>query len=145
METKRRFLKAAMLASAVALIAALALASSAAARGPRMIAIGQKENDENAEANVGDTVILSLPASPSTGYKWQISTLNRRILRPDATGYVPALHPPLAQQSRGIAIFVFKAIAKGTTLLKLTYVNTSQSNPVGNGFTVHLTIQPPKP
>jgi inhibitor of cysteine peptidase len=138
-------LKAAMLASAVALIAGLALASSAAARGPRVIAIGQKDNDETAAAHVGDTVVLSLPASPSTGYKWRISALNRGILRPDATGYIPALHPPLAQQSSGIAIFVFKAIAKGTTTLKLTYVNTSQSNPVTNGFTVLLTVEPPRP
>jgi inhibitor of cysteine peptidase len=127
----------------IVLVATLALVSSAAARGPRVIAIGQKQNNEDAAAHVGDTVVLSLPASPSTGYSWRITTVNRGILRADAKGYVPALHPPLAQKSSGVAIFVFKAVSTGTTSLKLTYVNTSKGNAVGNGFAVLLTVTPP--
>ena len=64
---------------------------------------------------------------------------------PGRNGVRTGAAPPLAQKSSGIAIFVFKAIAKGTTTLKLTYVNTSQSNPVTNGFSVLLTVEPPKP
>lgn len=122
-------------------LGALVLAISAAAHGPRVIGIGQKQNGENAGVHRGDTLVVSLPANPPTGYSWRISAVNRRLLRPDGTGYVPAAHPPLAQRARGVVVFIFKAVATGTTTLKLTYANSGKQ--VAKRFVVRISVDPP--
>jgi predicted secreted protein len=121
-----------------AIVAALVLATGAAAHGPRVIGIGQKQNGETAEVHQGDTLVLSLPASPRTG-SWRITAVNRRLLVPNGTGYVPAAHPPLAQGATGVAVFIFRVAATGSTTLKLDYA----SGKAGKTFSVQITVKAP--
>jgi predicted secreted protein len=123
-------------------VAALVLVGTAAAHGPRVVAIGQKQNGENTEVHVGDTLVVSLPASPKSGYAWKLAAVNRRLLHPAGTGYVAATAPPLAQASSGIAVLIFKAVARGTTTLSINYVNGKTIN---KKFSVVIRVLPLAP
>lgn len=127
----------------VVLVAAFAFAGTASAHSPRVIGIGQKQNGDNAEVHVGDTLVVSLPANPRSGYSWRLAAVNRRQLRPDARGYVPAAHPPLAQAASGVAIIIFKAVARGTTTLRINYVGGASRKTIAKRFSVLITVSPP--
>jgi inhibitor of cysteine peptidase len=124
------------------LFAAFVFAGAAAAHSPRVIGIGQKQNGENAEVHVGDTLVVSLPANPRSGYSWRLAAVNRRLLRPDARGYVPAAHPPLAQAATGVAVIIFKAVARGTTTLNMNYAGGASGKTIANRYTVLITVSP---
>jgi predicted secreted protein len=113
----------------VSLILALVFAAAAAAHSPRIMAIGQKQNGDTANVDVGDTLVLALPANSGTAFNWKLTAVTRTILRPDASGYVPALRPPLAQGAAGVAVFIFKAVRVGKTTLKLVYTKTGSKTP----------------
>jgi len=125
----------------VVLFLALVLVGTAAAHGPRMMAIGQKQNGEKAEIHVGDTLVVALPANSATPFNWRLVAVTRTLLRPDANGYVPALKPPLAQGSAGVAVFVFKAVRLGTTTLRLNYTKTG-SKTAAKTYITTIRISP---
>jgi predicted secreted protein len=113
----------------VVLISALVLVGTAAAHEPRVMGIGQKQNGEKTSVNLGDTIVVTLPANAATSFNWKLATVTRTVLRPDASGYVAALKPPLAQGAAGIAVFVFKAIKVGRATLKINYTKTGSKTP----------------
>jgi predicted secreted protein len=124
----------------VSLLLALVFATAAAAKGPRIMAIGQKQNGEVATIHLGDTLVVALPANTATSFNWKLSSVTRTILRPNGSGYVPALRPPLAQGAAGVAVFVFKALRTGSTTLKLVYVKTGSTTPAKTySTTVRIT------
>ena len=125
----------------IALVVPLAVVGTGAARTPRLIGIGQKQNGEDAKVSPGDTLVVVLPANSASSFNWRIVTYNRTILRADANGYVPALHPPLAQKAAGVAIFVFKVLKRGTTPLKLIYIKTGAKTPA-NTFSTTIKSVP---
>jgi predicted secreted protein len=125
----------------VSLILALVFVAAAGAHSPRIMAIGQKQNGDSANVNVGDTLVVALPANSATTFNWKLSAVTRTILRPDASGYVPALRPPLAQGAAGVAVFVFKALRTGTTTLKLVYVKTGSKTPAKT-YTTKVRVTP---
>jgi predicted secreted protein len=118
-------------------VAAFVLVGTAAAHGPRVVAISQKQDGENAQVHVGDTLVVSLPASPKSGYAWKLRAVNRRLLHPAGTGYVAATAPPLAQASSGIAVMIFKAVARGTTTMSMNYVSGTA---IGKRFSVLIRV-----
>jgi predicted secreted protein len=122
----------------VVLIVALTLVGTAVAAGPRIVGIGEQKNGENAKAHVGDTVVVSLGANRSTG-SWKVATVNRTVLRFDSSGYV-ASRTPLAAGARGIAVLVFKVVARGQATLKLNYVGAGK---VAKTFSVVINVVPP--
>jgi inhibitor of cysteine peptidase len=130
----------------VSLIVVLALvfAAAAGAASPRIMGIGQKQNGGNPKINVGDTLVLSLPANSSTAFNWKLSAVTRTILRPDASAYIPALRPPLAQGAAGVAVFVFKAVRVGTTTLKLIYTKTGSTTPA-KVYSAKVRVTPREP
>jgi predicted secreted protein len=125
----------------VVLFLALVLVGTAAAHGPRVMGVGQKQNGEKTEINVGDTLVVSLPANSATAFNWRLAAVTRTVLRPDANGYIPALKPPLAQGAAGVAVFVFKAVRVGTTTLRLNYVKTGSKTPA-KVFVTTVQISP---
>jgi predicted secreted protein len=121
----------------VALIVALALAGTAVAADPRVVGIGEQKDGDNAKAHVGDTLVVTLGASrPRT---WKIASVNRTVLRFDSSGYTPA-RSPLAAGARGVAVLVFKVVARGKATLKLNYVSAGK---VAKTFTVVINVVAP--
>jgi predicted secreted protein len=94
-----------------------------------MMGIGQKQNGEKTRINVGDTLVVTLPANAATPFNWKLAAVTRTVLRPDASGYIAALKPPLAQGAAGVSVFIFKAIKVGTSAVKINYTKTGSKVP----------------
>ena len=128
--------------SLVAIIVALGLVGTAAATGPRIVGVGEQKDGEHAKAHVGDTLVVSLGANPSTGYSWKIATAQRGMLRFDSSSYVKAAHAPLIAGAPGVAVLIFKVVGRGKTTLKLNYVSAGTPKKVGKTFSVILSLLP---
>jgi inhibitor of cysteine peptidase len=126
----------------VALTVALLLVGTATAAGPRIVGVGEQKDGENTKAHVGDTLVITLRANQSTGYSWKVAAVNRSLLRLNSSGYV-AGHPPLVPGARGIAVIVFKVIARGTTALKLNYVSAGTPKKVSKTFSIKVRVVAP--
>jgi inhibitor of cysteine peptidase len=126
----------------VALVLALALAGAAAAGGPRIVGIGEQKDGEDTKAHVGDTLVVTLGANRSTGYSWKVAAVNRSVLRLNTSGYVPA-HRPLVPGASGIAVIVFKVVARGKTVLKLNYVSAGTPKKVSKTFSITVNVVAP--
>jgi predicted secreted protein len=107
---------------------ALALVAAGTAAATRVVGVGANKNGEDVTIEVGDAIVISLSSRPAaSGYAWHIAAVNRRVIRPDATSYVPALRKTTVTGYGGVAILMFKAIRRGTTELKLDYANAGGS------------------
>src|SRR4051794_38971713 len=106
--------------------------------------IGQKQNGEKTRINLGDTLVVTLPANAATPFNWKVATVTRTVLRPDASGYIAALKPPLAQGAAGVSVFVFKAIKVGTAALKINYTKTGTTTPAKT-FVTTVIVLPKEP
>jgi inhibitor of cysteine peptidase len=126
----------------VVLIVALALVGTAVAAGPRIVGIGEQKNGEDTKAHVGDTLVVTLGANRSTGFSWKVAAVKRAVLRLNTAGYVPA-HPPLIPGASGIAVIVFKVVARGTTVLKLNYVSAGSPKKVSKTFSITVNVVAP--
>jgi inhibitor of cysteine peptidase len=120
------------------LVAALALAAQASAG--RIVGIGEQKNGRNVKVHVGDLVVVTLRANPSTGYAWRVSALNRRLLAPDATGYIGQKVSAKVVGSSGVAVLLFRALALGKTPLRLAYVGPGTAHPVGRRFAITVQV-----
>jgi inhibitor of cysteine peptidase len=72
------------------------------------------------EMSRGDKLILHLEANPSTGYQWQVDTMNGDLLDwVDGPSFVPSA--PSMVGSGGTSSFGFNALREGRTSLRLVY------------------------
>jgi inhibitor of cysteine peptidase len=126
----------------VALIVALALVGTAAG-APRIVGVGEQKDGENTKAHVGDTLVVTLGANKSTGYSWKVAAVDRAVLRLNTSGYVPAARPPLVPGASGIAVIVFKVVARGKTVLKLNYVSAGSPKKVSKTFSITINVVAP--
>jgi predicted secreted protein len=115
------------------------LVGSAAAT--RVIGVGANKNGENVKIDVGDVIVVSLSAQPaSSGYAWRLAAINRQVLRPDSTSYVPGQRSSTVAGYGGVQVLLFKAIRQGKSALKLNYRKAGSS--VNRTFALNLTVQP---
>ncbi len=85
------------------------------------ITVTEKENGSQLELKKGDLLTLKLESNPSTGYSWQISGNNGKLmeLMGEPTSEVP--EGKLIPGGMAYEIFRFKAFASGTNVLDLHY------------------------
>ena len=107
-------------AAAVLIVAALLSASAALAE--RIIRVGQSSNGKSTVLHPRDTLIVSLPGNPTTGFSWRLRKVDHAILKLTTSAYVPSKTNPPRVGSGGKFVFRFRAVAEGTTPLKLVYV-----------------------
>jgi predicted secreted protein len=101
---------------------ALALVFAGTAAAGRVVGVGANKNGEDVTIEVGDAIVVTLSSRPaSSGYAWRVAAVNRHVIRPDATAFVPALRKTTVTGYGGVAVLMFKAIRRGTTELKLGY------------------------
>jgi predicted secreted protein len=114
------------LALVATFVLALVLAGTAAAG--RVVGVGGNKNGEDVTIEVGDAIVVTLSSAPaSSGIAWRLAAVNRKVIRPDATAYVPALRKTTVTGFGGVAVLIFKAIRRGTTELKLSYAKAGGS------------------
>ena len=109
-----------------------------------LIQVGCKDH---LELEVGDVLLLKLPAIEATGYIWQVKT--PRLLEhlntanPDAYEVVteqPAGEPPMVGKAVR-QVLRFKAKAVGTELLELSYARPFGQREVAGSCRINIIIQ----
>ena len=118
----------------VIIVLALTVVGTAAAG--RVVGVGGNKNGENVTVDVGDAIVVSLSSSSGSG--WRLASVNRRILRPDAVAYVPALRRATVAGYGGVQVLIFSAVRRGATILKLSY----RAGGASRTFTLNITVQP---
>jgi inhibitor of cysteine peptidase len=116
-------------AAAVLLLAGTAFAA-------KTITIGSKANGTTVHVKAGDTLRVSLPGNPSTGYTWRVVKVDRRVLKPAGYVFKPSGPRPGAG---GVETRRFTALEAGTTRLKLGRTQ-SGSGDVAKTFLVIVAV-----
>jgi inhibitor of cysteine peptidase len=106
----------------VGLGVAVCLLTGCAGQPPEITA-GIDQSGQSIRMQTGQTLVVSLPSNPSTGYHWEVETIDNAILKQVGESEYQSLAEgatPRAGQG-GIETFHFEAVGSGETPLKLIY------------------------
>ena len=118
---KARAAAAALAALAVALLAGCGGGEPAEQSSPRTITVAPTAPaGTTVEANVGDTVIVSLDANATTGYEWQFTGGDTFTI--EKSEYVPDPNPDDLAGAGGKEVVTLKVTRAGTSDLTGVYV-----------------------
>jgi inhibitor of cysteine peptidase len=91
----------------------------------------------------GQELVLRLPSNPTTGYRWEIETLDRVYLQP--IGEAEFVQDEQGGEQLvgvgGVEIFRFRALEPGMMDLKLIYHRTWETEPPLETFEINIDIQ----
>ena len=102
------------------------------------VTIRDSDSGKTITVPIGGKLIVRLASNPTTGYQWQISSLDQEYLKPVGE---PAYELPKTERigSGGTQIFTFMTLKPGKTILVLNYERSWEKIPVKN-FTVAVQI-----
>jgi len=90
------------------------------------VEISQADNGKSIRLSRGQTLLIHLPENPTTGYRWEVDTVdsagreaNAQIITLESTTYTPG--PSTGVGGSGTRTFVYKALNVGTTQLRLKH------------------------
>ncbi len=84
--------------------------------------------NEIVEIKKAKTFKILLSSNPTTGYRWQIKTINREIVEPVTNMFIPPSKAPNLVGRGGHELWLFKALECGETLIHMVYVRSWESN-----------------
>jgi len=134
--------KLSVLVALVALLAPIAgcdLLDWLTSGGAGGINLSADDNGRTVPLSVGQLVVISLDANPSTGYTWEIKGLNQAVVQ--QVGEMEFKPSSELAGAPGTAIFRFKAVSPGQTTLTLIYHRPWEQNvPPAKTFSIQLTV-----
>jgi predicted secreted protein len=87
--------------------------------------LSENDSGKTVEIKCGDQLEVELPGNPTTGYVWEVSSLDLNVLRLAKTDYI-ANEKTIG--SGGIEVMIFEAIATGTSVLNLKFHRSFEHN-----------------
>jgi predicted secreted protein len=90
---------------------------------------------------VGDEVTMSMRGNAATGFTWRIKSVDRSILKPLGSKYIPAKHPAGVKGTGGTFVFHLRALARGHTLLRFVYAQPFASRESPSYMTISVTVK----
>jgi inhibitor of cysteine peptidase len=111
--------------------------------GCTMASEGMKltENDsgKTVELQVGDELEIALPANPTTGYVWEVSSVDSVVLKLDKSDFFVG---DKMIGSGGTTVMKLHAITSGSSSVKLIYHRPFERNkPPLKNFSIHVQIK----
>ncbi len=125
-------------AVSIALLFALTAALAAACNGT-VVTAGAAQNGKSVSLHVGDQLVVSLKANATTGYGWKIRSVEKTVLKPHSTKYVPDANPNKLAGAGGVYTLRLKALAKGTATLRLKYMRSWSGESAGS-YTLRVVV-----
>lgn len=130
---------------AITTLLALALILPATALAYRVVHVGRTWNGKSVLLHPSDRLVVTLAGNATTGYSWSVLHVDPKVVKYLGRTYVAHPTPP-AVGGGGKYILRFRAVAIGTTTLKLGYLQEGNSNAVPTKtYTLHLTVKSPVP
>jgi len=87
--------------------------------------LSENDSGKTVEIRVGDELDVILPGNPTTGYVWEVSSLDSTVMRLDKSDFFANDN---AFGSGGIEIIKFQAIAAGTSVVRLIFHRSFEQN-----------------
>lgn len=87
--------------------------------------LNETDSGKTVEICVGDELEVVLPGNPTTGYVWELSSLNSTVLRVEKPDFVAS---DKAFGSGGMEIIKFHGIAGGIGLVRLIFHRPFERN-----------------
>jgi predicted secreted protein len=111
--------------AAFALLAATASATT--------ITVTKAKNGKTVTLHKGDKLVVKLAANATTGYAWKVKSVDKTVLEPLTSKYVPSPNPKHLVGKGGTYKLSLRAHAKETTTLTLVYVRSfDPTHPAGS-------------
>jgi len=107
------------------LIFALSLANTGNTLAGESMKLSENDSGKTVEIGVGEELEVILPGMPTTGYIWEVSSLNSNVLRP---GKADFFANDKAIGAGGMEIIKFHAIAAGESKVKLIFHRSFEPN-----------------
>jgi len=100
-------------------VAVLLLAGCGTTTGGQTVKLTEADAGKRVELAPGDTLEIALEGNPSTGYNWEVESVDNAILKQVGEPQFEA--DSSAVGSPGVITLAFQALASGQTNLKLIY------------------------
>lgn len=121
------------------IIFALMLGNTATTLAGESMKLSENDSGKTVEIHVGDELEVALPGNPTTGYTWEVSTLDSNVLKLDKTAFVA---DGKAIGAGGIEVIKIHAIAAGECKVKLIFHRSFEpSLPPSKTFEVIVIIK----
>jgi inhibitor of cysteine peptidase len=128
------------IAAILFLAATLAACSGGSTGGGTTIELTAADSGSAKPAMVGDTIVISLPANPTTGYAWQqVPGLDGSVVSFVSDDYEQAPASPNVVGAGGTETLTYKAVGEGTTTITLAYQRAGDTT-AAESFTVTVTV-----
>jgi len=109
---------------------------------PTTITINENNLKEDYSIKKGDLIEVILSANPSTGYKWEILTIDTIKVKTVDETYTAKVVNENIVGSGGSKIYLFEAINKGKTIIRLKYFRPFEKDlPPRKQFDIKLEIR----
>lgn len=108
----------------VTTVAIGALATAAAAG--TVVKVGPKSNGKIVQLKTSDILLVSLPGNATTGFSWKVRAVDKTVLRPISSKYVPRSSGGKVGAG-GTFVLRFRADHAGTTRLRLGYMQAGST------------------
>ncbi|GAB2446678.1 protease inhibitor I42 family protein [Nocardia tengchongensis] len=105
--------------------------------------IGADADGKDVSLAVGQGLIVTLEANPTTGYAWQVGELDQKVVKPNGSpDYEQDSNPDGKVGVGGKSVLDFVAAAPGSTTLNLSYMRAwEQGVEPAKRFTVNVTVR----
>ena len=110
---------------------------------PPAISAGIDQSGQTIRMQVGQQLAVTLPAKPSTGYRWEIETIDEgRLLQEGEPEYQSLAPSGTALPGRGgTETFRFEAIGRGEAPLRLFYHRPAEAGEPAEIFFLMIIIE----
>lgn len=106
----------------------------------KIVKINADDNGSTIEMKKGETLILSINGNPTTGYTWEVESVDQNILQ--STGEADYKSDSAAVGAGGTYKFKFTTVNPGSTTLKLKYWRTFEPDtPPVETFEVKVNVK----
>ncbi len=107
---------------------------------PKTIKINSDDNGTTVEIKKGETLLLSISGNPTTGYNWEVESVDQNVLQ--SAGEPDYKSDSMLIGSGGTYKFKFTAVNVGVTPLKLKYWRSFEpENPPVETFEVKVVVK----
>jgi inhibitor of cysteine peptidase len=118
----------------------IAVVTACAIPGSKTVRLADQDSGRAVELRSGDRLELVLEANPTTGYTWQVDSVNSAIIR--QAGEPVYTSEGAMPGSGGKLTLTFEAGAAGRTLLRLAYARPFEKDrPPIKTFDVTVTVR----
>lgn len=90
-----------------------------------MMKLTEKDSGRTVELRTGDELEITVPGNPTTGYVWEVNSLDPTLLKQDNSLF---LHADKSIGSGGLEVIKLHAIGEGRGELKLIYHRPFEKN-----------------